>query len=132
MAGDERLGFLQLCAERRFHRRVMEAFERAAGLAPDGYWIEARPGGAPSWVDNTRGARLAYRNGATQMGWSGHGDVCLGFPGKSTDELRRMLAKTARARADEFPRARHYLVFATDAEVVVETVRNAVPGGEAR
>ena len=132
MAGEERLGFLQLCAERRFHRKVMEAFERAAGLAPDRYWIEARPGGAPSWTDNTRAARLAYRNGATHMGWSAHGDVCLGFPRKSTAELRRMLEKTARARAREFPRASHYLVFATDQEVVVEAVRNAVPTREAR
>ena len=118
----ERLGFLQLCSERRFHRQVMEAFERAAGLPPDGYWIEARPGGAASWADNTRAARLAHRNGASHMGWSGHGDVCLGFPGKSTQELRRMLDKTARVRAAEFPRTRHYLLFATEEGVEVESL----------
>ena len=124
MGTEERLGFLQLCAERRFHRKVMEAFERAAGLEPDGYWIEARPGGAPSWTDNTRGSRIAYRNGAMHMGWGAHGDVCLGLPGKSNAELRRMLEATARRRAEEFPRAEHYLVFATDDGVEVERLRN--------
>ena len=112
MTDEQALGFLPLCAERRFHRRVMEAFERVTGLGPDGYWIEARPGGAPSWDDNTRGARLAHQAGATHMGWAAHGDVCLGFPGKSNAELRRMLERTARRRAEEFPHARHYLLFA--------------------
>ena len=120
MSAGERLGYLQLCAERRFHRRVMHAFEEAAGLAFDDYWIEARPGGAPSWSDNTRGARIAHRSGATHMGWAAHGDVCLGFPGKSNDELRQMLDKTSRARAGEFPRATHYLLFATEDGVEVE------------
>jgi hypothetical protein len=129
---EERLGYLQLCAERRFHRVVMEAFERAAGLRPDGYWIEARPGGAPSWSDNTRGARIAHRNGARHMGWAAHGDVCLGLPGKSNAELRRMLEKTARARAAEFPRAEHYLLFATEDGVEVERVGNAVVARERR
>jgi hypothetical protein len=127
VADDEHLGFLQLCAERRFHRRVMHAFERAAGLAPDGYWIEARPGGAPSWDDNTRGARLAHRAGATHMGWAAHGDVCLGFPGKPNAELLRMLERTARRRAEEFPRATHYLLFATDDGVDVRRVDSRAP-----
>jgi hypothetical protein len=29
------LGFLQLCAERRFHRATMQAFEHATGLMRD-------------------------------------------------------------------------------------------------
>ena len=56
---------------------------------PDGYWIEARPGGAPSWGDNTRASRLAHRNGALFMGWAAHGDGCLGFPGESNERLAR-------------------------------------------
>ncbi|MDQ5820583.1 MAG: hypothetical protein M3540_03995 [Actinomycetota bacterium] len=113
MSGEERrLGYLQLCAERRFHRAVMEAFEREMGLQPDEYWIEARPGGTPSWADNTKGARIADRNGARVMGWATHGDVCLGFPGESDEGMRRRLQKAAARRAEEFPRAEHVMLFA--------------------
>jgi hypothetical protein len=112
VSGERELGFLQLCAERRFHRRVMEAFEDATGLRSDEYWIEARPGGAPSWSDNTKASRLAVRNGARFMGWAGHGDVCLGFPGESDEKLRARLERTARKRAEEFPRCVHVALFA--------------------
>ena len=117
------LGYLQLCAERRFHRVVMETFERETGLQPDEYWIEARPGGAPSWADNTRGARLAYRNGARFMGWAAHGDVCLGFPGASDEELRWSLHRAAVRRAEEFPRCVHFALFALPSGVEVTRVR---------
>jgi hypothetical protein len=114
-----KLGFLQLCAERRFHRKTMEAFERATGLAPDEYWIEARAGGAPAWADKTITARNAYKNGARIMGWAAHGDVCLGFPGVSNRELRQKLASAARKRRDDFPHASHFLLFAEGDEVEV-------------
>jgi hypothetical protein len=113
------LGFLQLCAERRFHRAVMEAFERETGLKPDEYWIEARAGGAPSWADNTKTARIAHRNGARFMGWAAHGDVCLGFPGEQDDTLRIRLDKAAARRAEEFPRAVHVVLFALSGGVEV-------------
>jgi hypothetical protein len=113
------LGFLQLCAERRFHRAVMEAFERETGLKEDEYWIEARAGGSPSWADNTRTARNAHENGARLMGWAAHGDVCLGFPGESDAALRQRLEKVARRRADEFPRATHVMLFAVPEGVEV-------------
>jgi hypothetical protein len=113
------LGFLQLCSERRFHRMVMEAFEETADLAPDGYWIEARPGGAPSWADNTRAARLSHRNGAVFMGWAAHGDGCLGFPGESNERLADRLVSTLRKRAEEFPKATHFGFFAQGEEVHV-------------
>lgn len=113
------LGFLQLCAERRFHRAVMEAFERETGLRPQEYWIEARPGGAPSWPDNTKGARIAHRAGARLMGWAAHGDVCLGFPGESDGSLRRKLLRVAELRAAEFPQAAHLALFALPGGVEV-------------
>jgi hypothetical protein len=116
-------GFLQLCSERRFHRAVMDAFEDATGLRSDEYWIEARPGGAPSWRDNTRAARLAHRNGARYMGWAAHGDLCLGFPDSSDDELAASLARAARRRAEEFPRAQHFELFASNRGVDVRRVR---------
>ena len=109
---EQRLGFLQLCAERRFHRATMHAFERTTGLSPDEYWIEARAGGSPSWAENTRTARTAFRFGARHMGWAAHGDTCLRYPEFSDAELRRRLERVARRRAEEFPAATHYLLFA--------------------
>jgi hypothetical protein len=105
-------GYLQLCADLRFHRATMIEFERVTGLAADGYWIESRPGGAPSWADNTRAARLAHRRGALLMGWAAHGDECLGFAGESNDQIRSRLLRTLAKRAEEFPRATHVGLFA--------------------
>ena len=105
-------GFLQLCADRRFHLKVMEAFETLADLDPTEYWIEARAGGAPSWADNTKVGRLAYSEGAAHMGWAAHGDQCAGFPGESNEEMRTKLERIVRKRSSEFPRAAHYGLFA--------------------
>jgi hypothetical protein len=105
-------GFLQLCADRRFHRLTMQTFERETGLASDQYWIEARAGGAPSWSDNTKTARYAYREGARFMGWAAHGDSCGGFPGVTNEEMRRKVEHAMRGRASEFPQAEHLALFA--------------------
>jgi hypothetical protein len=41
-------GFLQLCADRRFHKCIQERFQEDAELeAPDQYWIHADAGGTP-------------------------------------------------------------------------------------
>ena len=119
MDNEKPLGFLQLCADRRFHRMTMDAFEHATGLRPDEYWIEARSGGAPGWSDATRSARIAYRNGARHMGWAAHGDGCRGFPGVRADALRRKLSTAARSRRDDFREAVHYELFAVGDEVTV-------------
>jgi hypothetical protein len=118
------LGFLQLCSDLRFHRRLMEAFEGTAGLRPDEYWIEARPGGAPAWRDNSRMSRIAYREGAEHMGWAGHGAGCRGFPGVDDAELRKRVEHAARSRAEEFPRANHYLLFVAEGDVEIVRVRS--------
>ena len=110
-------GYVQLCSDLRFHRATMLEFERVTGLSHDGYWIEARPGGAPSWADNTRCARLAHRRGALLMGWAAHGDECLGFPGESNQRITDRLVRTLRKRAEEFPRATHVGLFAHGEEV---------------
>lgn len=112
-------GFLQLCSDLRYHRLTMSAFEDATGLAEDGYWIEARPGGAPSWADNTRAARLAHKLGASHMGWAAHGDECLGFRGEPDARVRARLEQTLRKRADEFPGAVHYALFGLSGNVEV-------------
>ena len=118
-------GYLQLCSDLRFHRATMAAFESSTGLAVDGYWIEARPGGAPSWADNTRAARLAHARGALLMGWAAHGDECLGFPGEPNERLRSRLVRVLNARAQEFPRATHVGLFAAgdDVEIIEATRR---------
>jgi broad specificity phosphatase PhoE len=116
------LGFLQLCADRRFHRAVMGAFERETDLRLDEYWIEARAGGAPSWAENTKTSRLAHRGGARFMGWAAHGAECLGFPGESDDELRARLERVAARRAEEFPRAVHVVLFALPDRVEVTRI----------
>ena len=113
-------GFLQLCSDRRFHRAAMVAFEQVTGLGPEDYYIEARPGGAPAFADETTSARLAYRDGALHMGWMAHGNVCRGFYGESDDDLRRRLARTLRKRSQDFPVAAHYAIFALDGEVSIE------------
>jgi hypothetical protein len=120
--GDPKLGFLQLCADRRFHRKTMLAFETATGLRPDEYWIEARAGGAPAYADKTRAARLAYRQGATVMGWAAHGDRCGGFYGASNEEMRRKLNRAARARMNDFPGAEHYELFGESRNVAVTRI----------
>jgi len=103
----------------------MEAFEDISDLDPNEYWIEARPGGAPSWADNTRVARFAYQEGASHMGWAAHGDHCVGFPGVSNQELRSRLARTVQQRAEEFPRAHHYGFFGVAGEIEVVPGRAA-------
>ncbi len=121
------LGFLQLCADRRFHLKIMEAFEELTELDPTEYWIEAGAGGAPSWAENTKVGRLAYSEGAAHMGWGAHGDQCAGFPGESNADVRTKLERTVRKRASEFPRAAHYGLFAHGD--TVEVVARIEPGG---
>jgi hypothetical protein len=123
---DPSRGFLQLCSDRRFHLKTMEAFEDLADLESDGYWIEARPGGAPSWADNTRAARIAYREGAAHMGWAAHGDECWGFRGASNLELKEKLRRTVRKRSEEFPRAMHYGLFGEGGQIEVISAQSAL------
>ncbi len=114
---EEPLGFLQLCADRRYHRKTMEAFERATNLRPDQYWIEATAGGAPAFAGPTVTAEFAYEKGARLMGWAAHGDACGGFPGVGNDELKAAVRAAAGARASDFPESRHWALFGEGAAV---------------
>ena len=113
----EVLGFLQLCADRRYHRLTMAEFETRTGLRPDQYWIEAGAGGAPSFGAATATAAYAYEKGARIMGWAAHGDECGGFPGRSDVEMRAKVQASARERAKDFPDAEHWLLFGTRGRV---------------
>jgi len=114
------LGFLQLCADKRYHRKTMDAFEAATALTgPDRYWIEATAGGAAAFAEPTLTARYAYENGARIMGWAAHGDGCGGFPGRSDADMQAMLEAAARELLAEFPDADHWLLFGQGGRVEV-------------
>ena len=115
--GGEMRGFLQLCADRRYHRMTMAEFEARTGLGPDQYWIEATAGGAPAFGAATATAEFAYNNGATIMGWAAHGDACGGFPGRSDYEMRTKVQAAARERSKDFPEAQHWMLFAAKGRV---------------
>lgn len=109
------LGFLQLCADRRFHRCLQERFQADAGLAsPEEYWIHADAGGTPRMASQTVAPNYCYHDKQVRlMGWSAHGDKCGGWPGASDDEIRRALFKTVRGKVKDYPDAKHFIYFAT-------------------
>ena len=117
MPSQEVRGFLQLCADRRYHRKAMAEFERVTNLAPDEYWIEATAGGPPAFGAATPTATYAYDNGATIMGWAAHGDGCGGFPGVDDEGMKAKLQAAAADRAIDFPTVEHWTLFGAGGEV---------------
>src|SRR5690242_3331010 len=109
-------GFLQLCADRRFHKCIMDRFQADARLAsPDHYWIHADAGGTPKMeCSRTAPDYCYYKKYVRLMGWSAHGDVCGGFGDDvPDDEIKRALLVTARRKIEDYPDASHYVYFAT-------------------
>ena len=115
--GSEPLGFLQLCADRRFHRMTMTAFEARTGLEPGQYWIEASAGGAAAFGAASLTAEYAHTKGARIMGWAVHGDECGGFPGRSDFDMKTLLQAVARSRYKDFPDVEHWTLFAAAGSV---------------
>ncbi|MBI4100504.1 hypothetical protein HY439_02075 [Candidatus Microgenomates bacterium] len=115
MSGGQPRGFLQMCADRRFHSEVEEKFQEATGLPATGYWIEATAGGAPA-IDSTKTADYAYAHGARQMGWAAHGSNCGGFPGVGDGQMRVSLEKTVKTRMERYPDAQHFQIFSVEKE----------------
>jgi hypothetical protein len=110
------LGFLQLCADRRFHRDIQELFQRQAGLRePTDYWIHADAGGTPKMeCQRTAPDYCYYDKGVRLMGWSAHGGICGGFGPNVPDEvIRQALITVWRRRIADYPAARHFVYFAT-------------------
>jgi|SRR5437667_3414505 len=109
------LGFLQMCADRRFHRCIQERFQLDAGLGtPEDYWIHADAGGTPRMADQTLAPNYCYFDKKVRkMGWSAHGDKCGGWPGVPDDEIRKKLIETMRKKVLDYPLARHFIYFAT-------------------
>jgi len=114
MEQGKRLGFLTLCADRRFHKKAEEKFQELTGLEPEEYWIEAAAGGTPG-IETAKTADYAYgHGGARLMGWAAHGDNCGGFPGVTTEEMEEKLLKAIEKRKKQYPQARHFRIFSTE------------------
>lgn len=109
----KKLGFLTMCADRRFHEQAEKKFQELTGLHSEEYWIEAAAGGAPG-IESTKTADYAYHHGARAMGWAAHGDTCGGFPDVGTEEMRKKLMESIKIRKERYPDAIHYFIFSTE------------------
>jgi hypothetical protein len=109
-------GFLQLCADRRFHKCIQQEFKKDAKLTSrEDYWIHADAGGTPKMADQCVTPNYCYiTKGVRLMGWSAHGDKCGGF-GEDVDdiEIRRALCETMQGKVKEYPKAKHFIYFVT-------------------
>lgn len=110
-----KLGYLSLCADRRFWPETVRKFEELTGLFSEqgDFWIEAKAGGTPGINDPTT-ADYAYEHGGRFMGWQAHGDSCGGFPGVSNEEMEKKLDEAIEERRKRYPKAEHFRVFATE------------------
>jgi hypothetical protein len=109
-------GFLQLCADRRFHRCIQQEFKKDAGLTSrEDYWIHADAGGTPKMASQRVTPDYCYiKKGVRLMGWSAHGDGCGGFGEDVPDDvIRQALCKTMQWNVREYPRAKHFIYFVT-------------------
>ena len=110
------MGFLQLCADRRFHRCIQEQFQKDAKIPKaDEYWIHADAGGSATMVQSTAAPDYCYHKMKVgKMGWSAHGQGCGGFPDEPGDEfIREKLEEAVETQRDRYPDAEHFVYFAT-------------------
>lgn len=121
-------GFLQLCADRRFHKCIQRAFKEDAGLdSREDYWIHADAGGTPKMECQRITPDYCYINKEVRlMGWSAHGAGCGGFGEEVPDEvIMRELCATMQRNVRKYSLATHFVYFATvrDGETVVYSMR---------
>ena len=113
------MGFLQLCADRRFHRCIQNQFQIDAKIPKaDEYWIHADAGGTATMVQRTEAPDYCYgKMKVRKMGWAAHGQSCGGFPDGTADSvIREELQKAMRKQRERYPEAEHYVYFATAGE----------------
>ena len=108
-------GFLQLCADRRFHSCIQQEFKKDAGLTSrEDYWIHADAGGTPTMAKQTITPDYCYKQmGVRLMGWSAHGANCGGLPNLSDDKIKELLFETAEGKVKEYREAKHFIYFVT-------------------
>lgn len=110
------LGFLQLCADRRFHRLIQKEFQKDAKLPePEDYWIHADAGGTPKMEGSLTAPNYCYKDKKVRlMGWSAHGATCGGFgDGVGDDVIRKALMKTFKKQKARYRKAKHFCYFVT-------------------
>jgi hypothetical protein len=110
-------GFLQLCADRRFHKCIQQEFTKDAKLSShEDYWIHADAGGTPKMADQRVTPDFCYKqpNNVRLMGWSAHGANCGGFGyGVKDHVIRQALCETMQGKVKEYPEAKHFIYFVT-------------------
>jgi len=109
-------GFLQMCADRRFHALIQKEFKKDAGLSTrEDYWIHADAGGTPKMADLTIAPDYCYgKKKVRLMGWAAHGDICGGFGDHvGDDEIMLALCKTMQQKVRDYPEATHFIYFVT-------------------
>lgn len=110
------LGYLQLCADRRFHKCIQDQFQADAELDSQyAYWIHADAGGTPKMeCQRTAPDYCYYKMSVRIMGWSAHGNGCGGFGSDVPDEvIQAALDLIASRKVEEYPDADHFVYFAT-------------------
>jgi hypothetical protein len=117
-------GFLQLCADRRFHALLQHQFQNDTRLpSPEDYWIHADAGGTPKMGEQKVTPDYCYYDNEVRlMGWSAHGDKCGGFGNDVKDDvIQKALCKTMQKNVRDYPQARHFIYFVTitDGETVL-------------
>lgn len=109
-------GFLQLCADRRFHSLIQQEFKKDAKLSSrEDYWIHADAGGTPKMVDQRVTPDYCYINKRVRlMGWSAHGDGCGGFGEEVPDDvIMAALCKSMQVNVKKYSLAKHFIYFVT-------------------
>ena len=111
-----RRGFLQLCADRRFHELLQRQFRSDAGFsATEDYWVHADAGGTPMMGESKVTPDYCYYdNDVRLMGWSAHGDKCGGFGDEVKDDvIKQALCETMQKNVKDYPEAKHFIYFVT-------------------
>jgi len=109
-------GFLQLCADRRFHKLIQQEFKKDAKLpSREDYWIHADAGGTPMMADRKILPVYCYgKKRVRLMGWAAHGDGCGGYGEEVPDDvIMQDLCKTMQKNVREYPEATHFIYFVT-------------------
>ena len=109
-------GFLQMCADRRFHKLIQQEFKKDAKLpSREDYWIHADAGGTPKMAAQKVTPDYCYnKKDVRLMGWSAHGHNCGGFgDGVDDIEIRGALCTTMQKNVKDYPEAKHFIYFVT-------------------
>lgn len=127
------LGYLQLCADRRFHSLIQNEFQKDAGLRkPTDYWIHADAGGTPKMEDLTIAPNYCYKKKKVRlMGWSAHGAGCGGFGEEVPDHvIRKALKDSLEIQKKRYRKASHFCYFVTIKKGTKKTVVYSIKTGD--